>query len=31
MDDNVVKTLMTWRFRPNSVKEVRVPANYTRM
>lgn len=31
MDGDVTKALAKWRFRPNSVKEVRVPSYYTRM
>jgi len=30
MDSATVKAFAKWRFRPNSVKEVRVPAYYTR-
>ncbi len=30
MDGDVVRAFMKWRFRPNSVSEVRVPAFYTR-
>jgi TonB family protein len=30
LDGNCVKAFAKWRFRPNSVKEVRLPAYYTR-